>query len=231
MKTVLSRSLAGCSVASLLLGIAGCADLLPKPPAAPTHYTLDESPKAEVSAPRDATATAAVRPTLAVNRPQAASGYGSVGIVYTQEAHRLDTYANSVWVDTPAQMLVPMMVAAIASVGVFPAVVPSPSAARADIELDTEIQRLQHDFTSRPSRVRFTLRVSLVDSVTRRVLTSGEFDTVVNSPSEDVRGGVVAAHAAVRQVLAQLAALCSDAATRWKAVNNDSQAERKSVRR
>jgi cholesterol transport system auxiliary component len=230
MKTIVSRSLAGCSAAALLFGTVGCAGLLPKPPLAPAYYMLDDAPKAEASALRDPATPRVARPTLAVNRPHAASGYDSAGIVYTREAHRLDTYANSVWVDTPAHMLMPMMVAAIESAGVFPAVVQSPSAARADMELDTEILRLQHDFSSQPSRVRFTLRASLVDSVTRRVLAGEQFESVADSPSEDARGGVLAAHAAVRNVLTRLAALCSEAEARWRMANKDTQAEREVAR-
>ena len=214
----------------LLLGTAGCGSLLPKPPVAPTYYTLDGAPSAGVSTPRRLSAMPRSRPTLAVHVPQAAAGYDSTRIVYTREAQRLDTYANSVWIDTPAQMLKPMMVDAIESAGVFPAVVSAPSAARADIELDTQIVRLQHDFSGTPSRVRFTLRASLVDSVNRTVLASDQFDAVADSPSEDARGGVVAAHAAVRSVLTQLTALCIDAEARWKATHNDIRAERTSIR-
>jgi cholesterol transport system auxiliary component len=127
-------------------------------------------------------------------------------------------------------MLMPMMVAAIESTGAFPAVVNAPSAARADIELDTEILRLQQDFSSQPSQVRFSLRASLVDSVTRRVLASEQFDAVVDSTSEDARGGVVAAHAAVRNVLTRLAALSSETEVRWRLANDHTLAERKGVR-
>lgn len=225
MKTILSRSLAG-SAMVLLLGNAGCAGLLPKPPVAPTYYTLDEARSADGSASHRLPPPTGSRPTLAVHVPQAAAGYDSTRIVYTRESQRLDTYANSVWIDTPAQMLTPMMVAAIESSGAFPSVVSTPSAARADVELDTQIVRLQHDFSSTPSRMRFTLRASLIDSITRRVLVNREFDSVVKSPGEDAHGGVVAAHAAVREVLAQLVTLCIEADTRWKAAHNDIQAER-----
>ena len=199
MKSPLSRSMFGWSATALVLGTAGCADLLPKPPAAPAYYTLDSAPAVVTSMPRGLAAAGNAHPTLAVNRPHAAPGYDSAGIVYTRESQRIGTYANSVWVDTPAQMLMPMMVAAIESTGVYTAVVQSPSAARADIELDTEILRLQQDFSSQPSRVRFTLRASLVDSVSRRVLASEQFDAVVDSASEDAPGGVMAAHAAGTQ--------------------------------
>lgn len=227
MKSILSRALVGWSASALVLGTAGCANLLPKPPVAPVSYTLDNAPRAVTSLPRDPAVAGTARPILAVNRPQASPGYDGVGIVYTRESQRLGTYANSVWVDTPARMLMPMMVAAIESTGAFPAVVQSPSAARADIELDTQILRLQQDFSSQPSRVRFSLRASLVDSVTRRVLASEQFDAVVDTASEDAPGGVVAAHAAVRNVLARLAALCSDTEVRWRLVHNDSLVERK----
>ena len=230
MTTKCVRSLAGSAAVLLLLGTAGCGGLLPKPPVAPTVYTLDDAPTADAASTRRSPGTTSPRPTLAVHVPQAAAGYDSTRIVYTREAQRLDTYANSVWIDTPAQMLTPMMVAAIESVGAFPAVVSTPSAARADIEMDTQILRLQQDFSGTPSRVRFTLRASLIDSVTRRVLASEQFDAVADSPSEDARGGVVAAHAAVRSVLTRLAALCVDAEARWKAANNETKAERQSVR-
>ena len=230
MKSILSRSLLGWSATALVLGMTGCADLLPKPPAAPAYYTLVSAPRAVTSMPRGPAVAGNVHPTLAVNRPRASPGYDSVGIVYTRESQRLGTYANSVWIDTPAQMLMPMMVAAIESTSAFAAVVQSPSAARSDIELDTEILLLQHDFGSQPSRVLFSLRASLVDSVTRRVLASEQFDAVVESASEDAPGGVVAAHAAVRNVLTRLSVLCSDTEARWRLANNDTLAERKGAR-
>ena len=80
------------------------------------------------------------------------------------------------------------------------------------MRLDTEILGLQHEFLSAPSRVRFTLRASLVESVTRRVIASREFEAAVPAASEDPYGGVVAANRAVQTVLENLAAFCAEAA-------------------
>ena len=129
-----------------------------------------------------------------------------------RETHKLEYFAHSEWVDPPARMLTPLLVAAVENTGAFRAVVLTPSAAAGDLRLDTEIIRLQHEFQTQPSRVRFTLRAYLVDNKTRRVLAWREFDAVVPAASENPYGGVVAANRAVQTVLEDLAAFCAEAA-------------------
>ena len=76
--------------------------------------------------------------------------------------------------------------------------------------------RLQQEFTSQPSHVRFTLRAYLVDSVTRRVIASREFDAAIATTSDDPYGGVVAANRAVHAVLDQLENFCAGPAASWQ---------------
>jgi cholesterol transport system auxiliary component len=52
--------------------------------------------------------------------------------------------------------------------------------------------------------VRFTLRATLVDDRTRRVLAWREFEALVPAASEDPYGGVLAANQAVQNVLQDL---------------------------
>ena len=108
-------------------------------------------------------AAAKAAPTLIVNPPHAAAGFDSRRIIYVRELHKLEYFAHSEWVDTPARMLAPLIVAALENGGAFRAVVLTPSAASGDFRLDTEIVRLQHEFGTGPSRVRFTLRAYLVE--------------------------------------------------------------------
>lgn len=96
--------------------------------------------------------------------------------------------------------------------GAFRAVVLTPSAASGDLRLDTEIVRLQQEFGTAPSRVRFTLRAYLVQVKSRRVLASREFDASVPSASEDPYGGVLAANRAIQTVLGEVSAFCAEAA-------------------
>ena len=199
-----------------ILLCAGCAALFPKPTPQPSFYSLDRARSDANLSIRAPSATSAVAPTLVVNPPRAAAGFDSQRIIYIRDTHKLEYFAHSEWVDTPARMLAPLIVAAIESSSAFRAVVPTPSAASGDIRLDTEILRLQQNFGEQPSRVRFTLRAYLVDNATRRVLAWREFDETVAAASDDPYGGVVAANRAVLMVLEKLALLATEAPEGWK---------------
>ncbi len=194
--------------------VGGCSSLLPKPPPAPALFALDDaSPSATPSAASPANA-----PTLIVSMPRAAAGFDTQRIVYVRHAHELATFAYSQWVDTPASMLAPLIAKAVTRTGAFRAVLLAPTAAAAELRLDTELIRLQHEFLVQPSRVRLTLRAVLVETATRSVVGWREFDAGVPAASEDPYGGVVAANQAVKELLAELAAFCAQAASPRAAV-------------
>ncbi len=192
-----------------LLALAGCASLLPQATPPPAFYTLDGGVGATATAPRPPPGA----PTLLVQPPQAAAGYESAHIVYTRQPQRLESFAHSEWVDTPARMLAPALVAALQASGAFQAVASSPSEIAGDLSLSTEILRLHQVFApGAASQVRFTLRAALIDRRNRRLLAGREFDVSVPATSDDPAGGVAAADVAVRTVLERLAAMCAEAA-------------------
>ena len=199
-----------CAAGLLLMLAGGCDALRPTATPHPAFYSLGNTRDAAPAAIRRTAPAAA--PTMIVNPPQAAAGFDSARIIYVREAHKLEYFAHSEWVDPPARMLAPLLVAAVEKTGAFRAVVLTPSAAAGDLRLDTEIIRLQHEFRTQPSRVRFTLRAYLVDDKTRRVLAWREFDAAVPSASEDPHGGVVAANRAVQAVLEDLSVFCAETA-------------------
>ena len=199
--------------ASLILALsAGCSAIRPKATPQPAFYSLDSGKVESRSNP----ALSPTALTLIVNPPHAASGFDSQRILYVRTDHQLEYFAHSEWVDTPARMLAPLIVTAVERSGAYRAVVLTPSAAAGDLRLDSEIVRLQHEFGSQPSRVRFTLRAYLVDNSTRRVLARREFDATESSPSEDPYGGVIAANLAVQKVLQQLAEFCAESVRQLK---------------
>ena len=191
--------------------LAACSGLRPAATEQPSFYSLDSARRETPATPAAATA-----PTLIVSPPHAASGFDSQRIVYLREPHRLEYYAHSEWADTPARMAAPLIVAALEASGAFRVVVMTPSAATGDLRLDTEIVRLQHELAQLPSQVRFTLRAYLVDSTTREVVASREFEETAAVASENPYGVVLAANSAVRIGLKQLAGFCAEAAGTWQ---------------
>ena len=157
-------------------------------------------------------ASAASALTLVVSPPHAAAGLDSRRIVYARRADQPEYFAHNEWIETPARMLAPLIVAALARSAAFRAVVQTPSPAGGELRLDTEVLRLQQEFMSVPSQVRFTLRAYVVESATRRVIATREFEVAVPAASDDPRGGVVAARRAVQIVLEELAQFCAEAA-------------------
>jgi len=199
--------LAAAFLLSALLGACGVLSQVKAPQ--PAFYVLDGAPTADLPATRAALPKTPGAPTLIVNPPHAAAGFDSQHIIYVREPHQLEYFAHSEWADTPARMLAPLIVAALAKDPAFAAVVPTPSTAIGKLRLDVEIVRLQHEFDHSPSRVRLTLRAYLVDTETRRVLGWQAFEEVVEAARDTPYGGVVAGNEAARKVIDRLVAFCA----------------------
>lgn len=188
-----------------------CAALLAAPlaclpaalkPHAPDLYALDPpiSPRAgsgeEASVP------------IRVATPRAVPGLEGRGMVYVQREHEIRYFGRSAWVDSPARMLGPLLSRALEATGAFH-VVDGAGEERARLRLETDLVRLQQEFTARPSRIRVVLRVHLVDAAARRTLGEREIETVEAAASDDPYGGVVAANAAAARAVSEAAAVCA----------------------
>ncbi|HPF57499.1 MAG TPA: ABC-type transport auxiliary lipoprotein family protein [Candidatus Competibacteraceae bacterium] len=141
---------------------------------------------------------------LLVTVSKGAPGFDSPNIAYTREPLKLDYYNDSVWSDTPAKMLLPILVRAFETTGAFKAVVSPPSPMLADIRVDMDLIRLQQEFMTMPSRVRLTVRLKVVDMKNRQVLGTQIFEAVEPAPSGNAYGGVQAANAAMHKVLSEM---------------------------
>lgn len=183
--------------AACAIVLQGCALLRPGAADPPRLFMLEATFDA-------APAGAAPVQTLIVPPPTARPGFDGPRIVYVTRAYELQFFAQSEWVDTPARMLAPLLVAALEESGTF-RVLQGPSGVAASIRLETEITALQQEFAAGPSRTRFALRAQLVDAGGRRVVATRAFEAVEAAPSDDPYGGVVAANGVVLRVLRELA--------------------------
>ena len=187
--------------AVLLLGIAltACGVLGNKPAPPLLTYTLMDS-----AAASNAVAAPVGARVLMVDMPRAVAGFESKRMVYVRHPLTQEAFANSAWSDTPARMLAPVLAARLQRSGQFRAVLLAPSTAKADWRLETTVLRLEQDFLHKPSSVRFTLQLTVLDNSTREVIAWHALDVERAAPSEDATGGAAAANAAVQEGLAQI---------------------------
>ncbi|MDQ2694884.1 MAG: ABC-type transport auxiliary lipoprotein family protein [Pseudomonadota bacterium] len=184
--------------AALMMGLAGCTpEVLKNEAPAISTYVLDAGID---SRPQAGTG----RGVLVVALPNAQPGFDTQYIAYTREPLAIDYYTKSQWADTPARMLLPLVVRAMEASGLFRAVVVPPTPASGDLRLEVDIIRLQHEFYDRPSQVRLTVRAKLFDVATSHVLATQLFEAGEPAASEDAYGGVQAANQAVRRILGEL---------------------------
>ena len=215
--TPMRRLLCGAAALGTVLA-SGCGSLLPKEVAPALTFSLGGVQRAHPAVAGLATSSApGAVSTLIVNAPRAAAGYDSPQMVYVRVAHQLEHFARSEWVDTPARMLAPVIVAALESTAGLRVIGPAAGGIAGDLRLDTELLLLQQEFGGGPSRVRLALRATLSDNTTRQVISSQVFDESIASASEDAYGGVVAANQAVQLVMEQLSRYCALASVAWRA--------------
>lgn len=207
MNTVLTRAIRHgiqhLGFVATVLSLTACTALRPATSTQPVFYSL-EAQSGQVAPTASGVITGSL-PTLIINQVHAAPGFDSPRLMYVQKDHQLAYFAQSEWVDTPARLLSPLLVAAIEKTGAFGAVVTQPTSVSGDLRLDTTILRLQHNFQTSPSKVQFTLRAYLSDEKTRRVLAWREFSADAVAPSDTPQGGVAATQVVVQGVLTQLA--------------------------
>ncbi|MFO1371286.1 MAG: ABC-type transport auxiliary lipoprotein family protein [Candidatus Competibacteraceae bacterium] len=182
---------------AVVFALAGCTLPQDKSPP-PQAYTL------EIGAFTPLPARRSSGKILLVTVPKAAPGFDSNRIAYTKEPLKLNYYNNSVWSDTPAKMLAPVLVRAFESTGAFKAVVSPPAPALADLRADVDVIRLQQELMTSPSRVRLTARIKVVNMKNGHVLGTQVFEAVEPAPGNDAYGAAQAANAATQKVLSDI---------------------------
>jgi len=160
---------------------------------------------------------AATGPVLLVAAPRAGPGLGGPRMAYVKQPNQLQYFARSQWVEPPARLLGPLLARALERTGRFQAVTAVALGASPGLRLESEVIRLQQEFTERPSRVRLTLRLELVDVLAHRIIGTRELEAVEAAPSEDAAGGAAAANVAVKRVLEEAAGWCAELSDRWRA--------------
>lgn len=192
-----------CRFVPLLAMLLTACSALPSPKVESTHlYLLNAGPVTPA-------AHAKSDKVLAISMPSGEPGFDTPQIAYMRQVHELEYFKKHQWADTPARMLKPLLVQALEPD--FRAVVQAPGVIPAEIRLDTNLIRLQQNFSTKPSRVQLTLRAQLINAKDKQVIAAKLFDESENTPSDDAYGGVIAANLALGRMLNKLVVFCLDA--------------------
>ena len=194
--------------------MASCTALLSKQPLQTTYYSL-EGTQSKPQTDQPSINTNNRLPTLIINIPKAAAGFDTQRMMYTRARHQLEYFARNEWIDTPAKMLQPLMISAIENTRTFNAVLSKQSALASDLRLESEVIKLVQNFNTKPSHVQFTLRATMIDNVTNKVIATREFDERVDAISDNPIAGVVAANLAVNQAIYKLSVFSQQTVTNW----------------
>jgi len=142
---------------------------------------------------------------LQVAIPKAAAGFDSPALLYLKQDYELNEYSKSRWIDTPARMLLPLLVQSLEHSQQFAAVLSASNAQLGgELRLETEIIRLQQDFRHTPTQIELVVRVHVLDMVKHEILLAKTISITKIAPTADAQGGVMASNAAIEAFLTQL---------------------------
>ena len=196
----------GMSAFTAMTLLSACGTLFAPSPPAPHSYTLDGP--ALIATPAQHTAKSPQADSvLIVALPSAGAGFDTDRIVYMLDEHSLQPYADNQWIDTPSKMLAPLISGALDRTRAFGAVLPESSPVSGRWELQSDIVRLQHEVSA--ARFRFTLRVTMIETRTRAVVFTHEFDGSAPVAAATPAAAVAAANVVVADVLARMATACA----------------------
>lgn len=147
--------------------------------------------------------------TILVSTPDTLPVFNTTQMAYTKTLYRVDYFSQHQWVETPSQMLSPLIIQTLQNTHGFRAVLTPVAAGHYDYILSTQITQLQQNFIYQRAIVQFSLRAQLVNASTNRIVASSQFSADEPIGNITPYNGVMAANRAVARVLAQLAVFCN----------------------
>lgn len=179
-------------VALAALSLPGCSLLLPPRPE-PTKSVLRELPN-DLPHGRGRAAS------LLVLLPDIRPAYDTTRMAYSLKLYQLAYFRDNEWAETPAQMILPLLVQTLQRTGLFEAILTPPELGATDYTLRTKILDLLQDYTVSPPVLRFAFRLQLFSASGRPV--AGR-EIAVQEPMREATpyAGVLAANDAVAKAL------------------------------
>jgi cholesterol transport system auxiliary component len=182
----------------VLVALAGCTNLLPKPAPPPALYRL--TPAGEFPA-----AASVVPVQLVIDVPTAEAALDSTRIALARSPTTLDYFADAAWTDRLSGMVQASLVESLDNSHRIAAVGPQNGALRADILLVTELRHFEAVYAAGPPRWRIDLVVKLVKMPERKILADRAFRHEEAASRNDLPAIIEAADTAWRGTAREIA--------------------------
>lgn len=180
----------------LNLMLSSCSLFGPVSTDAITQYQLTATPCSLQKSQRKVTILVTLPNTIGVNNTNEMS--------YSIKPYQIAYFSKNRWVDTPSQMLEPLIVESLEKTHFFSSVGIPSSIGSYDYVLNTDITQFNQVFFTQHSVFRFKLRAQIVNTATTRIVASRDFCVEEVAPYYSPYGGVIAANRAASHLLTQL---------------------------
>jgi cholesterol transport system auxiliary component len=144
--------------------------------------------------------------SILVSQPEGLAGNQTEQMHYIEKPFALNSFAHNAWINSPANMLYPLITQSLQKTGYFYAVASGPYLDKADYRIDTQIIELQQNFLTKPSVIELVVKVMITHIPDNRVVASRIIGKRVVCPTDTPYGGVIAANQATRAFTAELSA-------------------------
>lgn len=146
--------------------------------------------------------------TVLVSAVESNAAYATPQMAYSEHPYQLAYFAKNSWAETPGQMLQPLIVQTLQNTHHFHAVTMSPSLAKANYVLNTQLIELKQVFSVCKSEIHLTLRAQIMSAADFHIVATKEVRVIEPAPQRNPYGGVIAANRAVANALTQIANFC-----------------------
>ena len=180
--------------------LAGCSILFPAAPYDPTLFTL--------SSPNLNNRLNPAGPSILVLPTQPAATLNTNKMAYNISSNEIAYFAKNTWAANPSDMLTPLIMQALGNSHLFSALAMAPFVGQTDYRLFTQLQVLQQNFLTQPSRIEMVLTAQLVSNNQEKLIASRRFSVIQPCESNNPAGGAAAANIATQKILQQLVQFC-----------------------
>ncbi|HTM63705.1 MAG TPA: ABC-type transport auxiliary lipoprotein family protein [Gammaproteobacteria bacterium] len=188
-------------LSAAIIGLSGCSFMSPVKNIPDCGYMINAVPNHVKTSRRHSG-------VMMVMVPDINSAYNTSKIAFTTRPYQLSYYNNSHWIQSPQEMLSPLLVATLQKTGRFKTVTMPPLAGQYNYALRTQIKALYVDYTERTPVLRLKLQEDLVAANSGRVIASRNFSAAEPLPAKTPYAAVYAANQATEKLLAEIAAWC-----------------------